>query len=773
MSPRPYLLQPAIVALTLLALALGGSVDLWAQTILAALAGLLIVLAPPRGPLPRTPLLIAGLLLLLALAAFLPAPSIDASAWRHYLAFDCHLPPAATRTPQPWLTVQACGLLFVGLVWALYLFQQAWDKDSRLRAAQWLVSGVAILAAVAAAAFVAGFHVPGWTQEQNRGWFPNRNQTADVLAVVGVANYALIFDRLRKGRRSGYLFLVALVPIVTELVISYSRAGILLFFGGLLLWHLWPRRGKVRGGSVKWIALSAALGLILLAVFLAWGGATLNRFQDSSAGGEDFSDFRGAIQEDALRFSLQSPFLGVGLGNFEPLFSFSRVDSINANRAIHPESDWLWIACEMGWLAPGVLVAGIVWSTRRCFPLELKPGESMRRAFIVSIFVFLVHGLVDVSGHRTGSLWVALLLASLALPASKELSSRWTPLVFRCLGVAVLLLSLWWFCSLRGISVPPTTATLARLKSEITSPAISVPEMEKSARVALGIAPLDASLYSQLASAEVFQPGKTSQAVADFQTARALSPYWIEMAINEGQVWLSANEPDLCLDAWRDGLLRAGPQAPEAFREMVGLAPDHSVVREGLAELAFDRIDYLLLILPNSPPAEAEALLTHLLEIDPGLSRFTSSQRAELFAAWWKQGNQVRLMEVLADHPEWESQTWTYQAQFAAKENDFQHACEIMARWVKPPTIPQSASDRPLSDLEDDFKNDPDNLTAGLLLYLAQMKAGDVDDAQATLQALLKMPRHPAYLSYMKAQLDAGKQDWPSAWADWQSYLNP
>jgi O-antigen ligase/tetratricopeptide (TPR) repeat protein len=772
MNLRAFTVQTGIVVLTLLALALGGSVDLWAQTILAALAGVLIVLAPPRGAMPRIPLLMAGLFLLFALAAFLPAPSIDSAPWRHYLVFECHIPPPGMRTPQPWLTVQACGLLFVGLVWMLYLYRQPWDKDSRLHVAMGLVFGVALLAGIAAAAFIIGFHVPFWNQEQNRGWFPNRNQTADALALAGVVNYALIFDRLRKRRHSGYFLLLSLIPIVTELVISYSRAGILLFFGGVLLWHLWPRSEKARKGSLKWVALSVALGLVLLAVFLTWGGDTMNRFEDNSTpGASDFTDFRGAIQEDALRFSFQSPILGVGLGNFEPLFSFSRIDSINANRAIHPESDWLWMACEMGWLAPMILLVGIGWWIRRCFPLEGKPGESMRLAFIVSLFIFLAHGLVDVSGHRTGSLWVGLLLAGMALSTRDESPSRWTPLLFRSLGGLVLLVAAWWFCSLRGMSVPPTTATLAQLKSEIIAAPTS--DLEKSVHTALSIAPLDWNLYLQLANAEVYQPGKTQEAQAHFETARALNPYWIELGITEGQTWLSVNEPDLCVDAWRDCLNRAGPQAPEAFREMIGLSPIHSVQREGLAELAFNRIDYLLLLLPSSPFAEAEALIDHLLEVDPHLSQLSEGQRAELFSAWWKQGNQVRLMEILGDHPEWKSETWIYEARFAAKENDFQHACEMAARWVQPPVIPQSSTVQPIPELQADFKNNPDSLTAGLILYFAQMNAGSLDDALATLQTLLKMPDHPAYLAYLEAQIYAGKKDWPSAWAAWQSYLNP
>jgi hypothetical protein len=799
---RPFV-QILIVLVTLAVVSVGGAGNLVPQTALAAISGLFLIAAPPRGPLPRTPLLLAGLFLFISLLAFIPAGSslhtLDATPWRKYLISECHISPASslgrppssegpvasfpidnTWSPQPWLTAQACGLLFLGLAWALYLLTLPWEREDRIRTAEMLVFGVALLALLAVLAFVLHFHVPGWTQEQNRGWFPNRNQTADVLALIGIVTYALIFDRLRKGKRIGYLLLAALVPIVIELVISYSRAGIILFFGGLLAWHIWPRQiaGHRRGVSPKWLALSAALGMLMLAVFLTWGGDTLARFQadttSASTAVSDFTDFRGAIQEDAFWFSLQSPYIGTGLGNFEPLFSFSRVASINQNRAIHPESDWLWLACEMGWPAVAVVVAACVWWFRRALPLENKAGESMRRALIVAFLVFLVHGLVDVSAHGPGTLWVALLIAGMALPEPRVRSSPATPLLFRGLGVALLLLAGCWFGSIHGLrGFPPTTAMLARFQSELASGTLSPSQTVNTVNAALKIAPLDWTLYLQRGAAEIGEEGNMDAAQADFATARALNPYWMELTIDEGKAWSAVGQPDLAIDAWSDGLRRLGPAAPEAFREMIGLAMLHSVERQGLVELAFNNVDYLLSILPGATLDEADAMINHLLQADPQLSKLDATQRSKLFAAWWTQGNQVQMMQLLRDHPEWEKENWIYEADFAAKENDYQRACEIMAQHVLTPVIPQSNSVAPLGEMVTYFASNPDDLGVGLDLALAQMKAGQNDAALETLGQLVKIPDHPRYLSYVQAQLYTSKQDWVSAWQAWQSYLQP
>jgi predicted Zn-dependent protease len=210
------------------------------------------------------------------------------------------------------------------------------------------------------------------------------------------------------------------------------------------------------------------------------------------------------------------------------------------------------------------------------------------------------------------------------------------------------------------------------------------------------------------------------------------------------------------------------------YHDMIGLAPPHSIMREGLAQLAFSDTDDLLAILPGATPEEAEALIGNLLQNDPSLSHLTSLQRHALFAAWWTQGSQAQLMTTLQAHPEWDNETWLYQARFAAQQNDFQHACSLCAHWVKAPAVPQISSSRGLGDLAADFQANPNSLTDGLTLFLAQMQAGQNDAALATLAKLRTLPGdHPAYLAYLEAQIDSDKNDWAAAWAAWQSFLGP
>ena len=767
-----------IVGLTLLALVLGGTTELWEQSTLLVLGALFMLVIPPRRLPGAVPMFLSAALLILALTAFLPAAWFPSPPWRQHLAGNAQVVLPATRTPQPWLTAQACGFLFAGLAWAAYLLGQTWDRHARFRAAQVLVAGVALLAALMTAAFCLDFHLAAWTQEENRGWFPNRNQTADVLAVCGVINYALIFDALRKRRLAAYLWFVTIALIGGALVVSYSRAGILMFFGGIALWHLWPTPGARKQGAVKWATLSLAFVFVLLTGFFLIGGDTLARFEGEGRSVHD-ADFRLAIQKDTLRFSAQSPVLGVGLGNFESLFASTQRDSANESRAIHPESDWLWAACELGWLAPLFFLGGIAWWLRRCLPFRLRPGESLRRAAFVAAILFLLHGLVDVSGHRLGSLWVGLLLISLALPPPAPVTTvarapyRATTWLFRGLALGVLLIAGWWIASINGAAVPPTTAEFARIETGLED-AVAAHQFEAArdlANAGLQIAPVDWHLYFQRGYAEAFMPVSLERAGADFMVARQLEAQWVKPCFDEGTTWLAANEPDLCLDAWQEAMHRARPdEIHDSYKDMLALSRDQSIVHSGLMALADDRLDLQLVATDYATPDEMKTITARFLAEYPDLRGLDLTQRGELFGDWWDHGDQSTLLAQFAAHPDWLDAGWPYLAESYARQQDFQHAWETVARYAPAPAVPTATTALSREALESAFHEQDDNAPLGVMLYLAQSKQGDTDAALGTLRALEKLKDCPKYIYYEEARLWATKQQWELAWDAWQNY---
>jgi len=159
----------------------------------------------------------------------------------------------------------------------------------------------------------------------------------------------------------------------------------------------------------------------LFTAFLLFGGRTLERFTGSTDRPVDLAaDLRFGIHADALKLLTQVSWHGVGLGNFEPVFALHRVKSAGNNRVVHPESDWFWTGIELGWVAPALILAGAVFWLVRHWPERSAASFYLLSAIAVGVILFLAHGLVDVSGHRLGTLWPMIFLASLLRDSRKE-----------------------------------------------------------------------------------------------------------------------------------------------------------------------------------------------------------------------------------------------------------------------------------------------------------------------------------------------------------------
>ena len=764
----------SIVGITLVALALGGSTELWAQAIVAILIAIQVFLNPPRVTLDGIPTIILLAFLGLALAAFLPMAWGIPPEWRRHLSMDLHAPLGDLRTPQPWLTLQACALLLIGLVWTYHLLAQEWSPAERSRTLRLFATGMIVLAAVTIVSYLTGIRIPGWNQEQNRGWFPNRNQTADVLALSGIVTYVVAFKRLEKKEWIGILWLAGLAVICVALVISYSRAGILMIFCGISLWHLGSLL-RPRGG--KKLALGMAALLLLLSLFFLFGGTTLERFLKVPKPKNPFaSDYRILIQEDAVKVSLQSPVLGVGLGNFEPIFASMREASADQNHTLHPESDWLWLAVEMGWLAPMLVVAGFSWWLSQCLPIVLKSGEALRLAAMVATLMFILHGFVDVSGHRLGSFCVGVLMAALSLSPFRPVTSRaWVSPCFRGLALVIGLVGIWWMASFWSDFGPPTTASLERLRGRLDLAASQgkMASVGMAANAALDLAPLDWTFYFRRASAEAFRNGGASRATDDFQCARYLEPHWIDLCLNEGEVWLAAGDTDACLDAWREAIRRAGPHGTATYAKMLELSQNNPEIHAGLADFSDLNTDFLITFLNYATPDEEETLLRKLLDSDPTLHLLSGDQQQKLFSAWYAHGNQDELAHGLLTNTDWQVTGWSFLADYLAQKQDFELATMTALRYVTPPVLPSPSGDQDLGVMESHFNTHPDDIADGLLLCEAQIGANKLDEALQTISLLEQDKNCPHYIHYLKAQIYAKQQKWDSAWAALQRYNAP
>ncbi len=853
---RPHIASGYLLAvLPLLAVALGGATARWSQGIVLIGLGALLVWRPPPRSAGWAVHVLSSLFLLCGAAALLPATWFGNAAttagawWRGALVEDYRVPLPATASPQPWLTAEGLLPLAAGLAWLYLILTYRWASGERRAAARVFVGGAALLAAVAVVARLRGVEVPGWHAEYRFGPFPNRNQTANFFALAALPGLALARREFRAGRwvRAGG-WAGAVAVLAQAIFFTYSRAGVAMLFAGVALFALLvvlaPKPSRRESGAAlrSWLprtALAASLALLLLAGFFLFGGKTLERFRPaagqsvSSAATTAFSgDFRWRIQGDALAMDRTLPVCGLGIGNFGAVFPFFRERSAGVMaRAIHPESDWLWLWAEMGWPAVVIAALGLGLLLRRVQPWqalfgvgdsdEKPPGEAstagggdrtLRLAAVLGVLAFVCHSFVEVSTHRIATALAATFLLGLALPpvavkidAGREvqpssLRPRWLPAFFRLVGVLLIVAGAGWLVAIRTGAVWPGAVGVENLRLAAAAAATrsDLPAVETLTTRALAIAPLDYRLYYIRGMARIYAAGNETAAEAaadDLRRARALEPFFAELPVREAQAWLQGGGGAHAA--------RAVPAVAEAFRRdpVSGERAFHTVfqaassaasipagpaaaVREGLEALAWAEPRLFFAFLDELGPQDAGPRLAAVFEADPELDRFDAAGRTEFLRLWAERGDDLPALSALLDErPDWQPLAWRAWARALARAGEPERACALAERFAPAPTLPPvlgggratasnpAAPARSTEELQRIFGGSRGGLAPGLELLRAQRDAGQRTEMLATLRELTARPAPPAYLFFLEAQLRTEARDWPRAWLAWENYL--
>ena len=765
-----WIVNATIALLPVLACFLGGATEKWEEGLVITLLALCLLVRPPRFSLGALTNLVLLTLFILAAVAFLPARWFFQPEWHAAFVntFGIQLP--STLTPQPWITLSYLVSFAAGLSW-LYVVS---TQDLELREARFqlrlFTSGTALLATTCIAFYLAHTTLPFWHNQRNFGPFPNRNQTGDLFGLTAIMILAWGQDDLRKRRKRWIVWILALVLIVAATILNFSRSGIGILVAGSAFW-LGAFAFRQRPPSQ--LALGVSFLLLLLTALLLFGGQTFERFNLRDFGSAGIStDFRWRIFHDTFRLIRDSPWCGIGFGNFESIFAIFRDASLSDPRALHPESDWLWLWTELGW--PGVVltILGIALLVSRVFPLREGTNQGYRLAALIAALLFALHGIVDVSGHRVGTAFVAVFLLGLSQRRPLSLkTSQWMPILFRFVGLVLLVAGLSLVVATRGEKLLPGSVGVSSAKqlSAVADTEGNFSETVALTTRALRWAPLDWQLYSVRAIAEV-ELKQTTNAVDDFRRARFLEPIAYEVALAEGNAWLPSR-PVLAVTAWREALRRAGPLRPEVYASMLSDASLRSPEVSSILEaIGLSEHDLALPYLSRISGAPFNRALAQLLRDDPNLQSFSETEKLVLFAFWSERGDAEEISRAVEQHPDWLRYAWLGMAKYKASKNDFRAAYELTQRYGEPVALPRVATNFSLQDLEKRFHAAPDNYGVGYELYRAQMQNGRVDDALLTARHFSERPNSPAYFHFLEAQCWAGKQNWERAWNAWQAF---
>jgi O-antigen ligase len=761
-----------ISLLPVLASFLAGGTQKWAEGMVVGLFGFYLLVRPPRISLGVATNLVLLALVALSAVAFLPASWFFRPAWRQTLVNDFGIQLPSTISPQPWITA-GCLISFIAAIAWLYVVaaQEIGLRSTRIQL-RFFVSGVVFLAAICIALYLAHGAFPFWKNERGFGPFPNRNHTADLFAISSIALLACGQDDLRHGRKTWPFWLVALAILIAAVIIAYSRAGILILVAGSAIWIVTV---TLRQRSPAPIAIGVSFLLLLLTVLLLMGGQTLERFHLRGFQGTGIAtDFRWRIFHDAFRMIATSPWCGFGFGNFESVFAIFRAESVGNTRALHPESDWIWLCSEVGWPAVVLVLIAAALVIRRVFPLREGTNQRFRLAALFAALLLGLHGIVDVPGHKVGTAFAAIFLLGSSLHRPLQLKRRGTvSVLFRVIGVGLLVSGIAWVAATQSRMLLPGSlgADNAKALSEIATRGRDYSDAIALTTKALESAPLDWQLYFSRAVAEVSK-NRRRPALDDFRRARFLEPNSYEVPLVEGNIWMSSN-PVLAVTAWREALRRAGDDRRYVYSRIVDNAPkDNPAISQLLEETGLSRPDLLLAYLGQISGASFDRALSQFLKRDPDLRSLGEPEMLALFALWSDRGDRENLARAVQMHPDWLQYAWLGMAKYYAEKKDFRAAYQLTQRFGEPAALPRASEDASLEGLNKRYTTAPDNFAFGYALYRKQMERGQIDDALNTARHFTERQNSPTYFHYLEAESWAAKGNWERAWKAWQNFWN-
>src|SRR5437762_2753379 len=434
-----WIANATIAVLPVLACFLGGGTQKWEEGFIITLLALYLLVRPPRFSLGAFANVVLLTLFILAAVAFFPARWFFQPEWRAALVNDFGIQLPSMLTPQPWITLGYLVSFGAGLSWLYIVSTQDLERREVRFQLRLFTSGIAFLAAICIALYLARTTFSFWHNDQNFGPFPNRNQTGALFGLAAIVILACAQDDLRKRRKRWIVWILALVLIGAAIILNFSRSGIAILMAGSAFW-LGALAFRQRSPWRLALGISLFLLPLLLTALLLFGGQRLERFHLHDFGSTGISsNLRWQIFRDTFRLIYNSPWYGIGFGNFEPIFVIFRDASLVDARALHPESDWLWLWTELGWPAVVLVLVGIALLASRVFPLRAGTIQRYRLAALIAAILFAIDGLVDVSGHQMGTAFAAVFL--LGLSAHRPLSlkkSRWTSILFRFVGLVLL-----------------------------------------------------------------------------------------------------------------------------------------------------------------------------------------------------------------------------------------------------------------------------------------------------------------------------------------------
>lgn len=660
------------------------------------------------------------------LAAVLPYA--HTAPWtKNFAAVGLALP--TTLSVQPAVTLQACVLVWAGLLAAIWTLGQSFPHDFLKKFLRRLVVVLGLLCAVATVCLAAGLKNPAFPDSQFFSYFANRNQSATLYALTALIAGGLVMIEKRRSRKA--VAAAALLFALGALALGPSRGGWVAVAAGsvALLW------GRPRAATAG-IGLATLAALVVLVGIPGW-----------EARPADLMEIRPTLFANAWTMIVQNPW-GVGAGNFAYIFPQVLSAPLSDRVVLHPENDLLWMLAELGWV--GVLLPVALFSLR---------WEHHRRARIVAALItaLALTSFFDVPLHRLG---LVVLMCACVGPVLRQPTGVRAPgqRVWTAAAVALLVFALL---------LPSPRRAKAQFDEAVSQKDAAT--THAFGQKLLSLTPYDAYVYQQLGHAQLRWHNNPAAAESYFKKSFTLQPRLATFPYEAGLSW-QPTDPKKALAAWREALRRTqdtGSGAPNDAQA----ALFYKIIRNSglsLRQLA--------------PLCGSDARLWALLlneERHDNLGELLTLMNGEDF---WElpHAQEIAARALLSDRPPLEyfqklpRTPAKFRALILAQRFEYQKAAELALSTLPAPVLQDTFPSLSLEQLTLKAKilgsQAPTYLEA---LAARAQKAGDTQALDATLANLCRLPGASTGARTLRAQRLYQSSKWLESWQELRHILFP
>ena len=748
----------------------GGSHHVAVLGLALILSGTALVIHPPSRGLGKLGDLGALGLLACLLLAFVPQFYWPTPDWRVDAIQSVGLELPSSLSIQPWISFEAWLMAVAGFAWLYAALQWKVNLPGRRWLFFWLSILLSVIAGIVVCGNLVGARYPGAEEAVVFSFFPNPSQTANFLLLGGITTFAYAMEGIRTRDPLPLIGVPASALCLGGLFLLGSPVVALLYFAGSALWLVvslrvrsWPRPFKI--------------GLPLAIIFCSLVLVKSDRAMDLMSGfATSYSQINQGehlkIFQDTTKLVLDAPLSGVGLGSFSAVFPQYREASASYLPVLHPQSDFLWLASEGGLLAVGFLIVFLIAYALRCRGITEGGSGNYRLFALVAVIIFLLHGLVDVPGHRPGSVYFAILFAALALP-SRGLPKISLPIAFwRIPGMTLIAFGLMWLGAAAFNSPWHTSVRVANYQEEIRSHFSALDHAAASSAVDswLALSPLDWRGYFQRAELILSNTGDQEAATADFTRARFVEPISGDVSFEEGIVWLTINAKR-AISAWRETLLREMEDRNSVFDRMLEQAVSLKM-REKMARLSEINPHLRARFLSSLKGEALISEISHELSKDPLLSDFDMGQRSRIVENWIKHGDLISANTFLSEYGESLENSWWLRSLLLQKQANFEEAIDLIRKNIDAPKLPKMQKNEvAFIRLLREHAAAPNDAEKGIALIYIYVAQGDYGKALPIIDRLLEGDTPTLNLCYWRGECLYRLKEYAESWDAYGDYL--